>query len=146
MKYLKITALLLLTSFAYQTSSADTKLSFKERLTNIKDTAAQKMGAWFVFWGGQDYDAQKRRLNFYTWVEEKDWWMRHPKKWVTWIVTGKMPVKNPDRRITNEQYVDYYLVYKELRSGFPLTDKEIDDARAEAMELLDEYRRVKGVR
>ena len=114
---------------------------FKDRMVEMKDKAKEKIAAWLVYlpMGNESRDAQLKRLEVYKKFKERDWWLGHPKRWITYIVTGRMPVKNPDSRIRDTEYVHYYLIYKELDKGASLTDDEIEAARAEAMDLLEEF-------
>ncbi len=146
MKKLRIVALVCALGVMHCSVTAGDNQSIKDRFKDTKDKIVKKVSALFVLWSDDSYESQKKRLDFYEWFKGKDWWMHHPKKWMTWIATGSMPVKYPDNRITDEQYVKYYLVYKELCLGLPLTEQEKDDARVEAMELLTAYRSAKGIR
>ncbi len=146
MKKLRIVALVCALGAVHCSVTAGDNSSLKDRFKDTKDNIVKNVSALFVLWSDDSYESQKKRLDLYQWLEGKDWWMRHPKKWMTWIATGSMPVKYPDNRITDEQYVVYYLKYKELCMGLPLTEQEKDDARVEAIEFLTSYRSAKGIR
>lgn len=144
MKKLRLTLLICILGGMQCLESAETK-SLKGRFNTVKENVVKKMSALFVLWSDDTYEAQKKRLDVYDWFKQKDWWMRHPKKWMKWIVTGSMPVKYPDNRVTDDEYVNYYQKYKELCLNRSLTDEEKDEFCAEAMALLNEYRHAKGI-
>lgn len=146
MKKLTIVALVCAMSFMPHQAHAIEQNFIKERFDETKNALVKKMGAMFVLWGDSSLDSQKKRLEIYQWFEKNVFWMLHPKKWMRWIATGSMPVKYPDNRVTDEQYVKDYLIYKELLTGLPLTEDGKNAARIEAMELLTVYRQAKGIR
>lgn len=149
MKKLPIIALVCaLFSFMPDVSAlpANQTFSIQDRINETKNTLIKKISAIFILWGDESYESQKKRLDLYRWFEERDLWIRHPKKWMKWIVTGSMPVKHPDNRVTDEEYVQYYIAYKELVKEEALTEQEEDAVRIEAMELLNAYRAAKGVK
>ncbi len=122
---------------------------FKDRMIDFKDRAKEKIAAILVYLpvgeGDKSRDAQLKRLSMYKKLQEKNWWRPHPKRWIPYIVNGKVKQIGVDKHVRDEDYVACYVVYKELEKGQSLTEEEIDAARIEAMDVLEEYRRVKGI-
>lgn len=124
--------------------------AIKERLAHTKDTLIQRgkhvatqVSAFFMLWKGDTVQAQQKRAEFYEWLQEKNIWLLHPKKWIVWIITSRMPVKNPDGSIHDEVYAQHYITYKQLRTDHALTEQEKEQAMQEAMDLLQAYRKAK---
>ncbi len=151
MQYLKLVALLLASSLMHQ-SPANAQMTFKERFVHAKDQAVSKVSAWLVFWSGDSLEDQLKRLEYYTKLKEgkrsrrflKNWDM-YIKRWYVWIIDGKMPIKNPDGRITDQKFLDYVVSVEELIKGTPLTQEEKELACHLALEKLEEYRKAKGI-
>jgi hypothetical protein len=128
-------------------SPANIKAQFnktKETLTYQKDVMSKKMAAMLLFtkkkWKGDSAEARHNRVQVYQWLQSKDWWLAHPKRWMKWIATGELTVKDVDNRIRDEEYVAYYVIYKEICLARELTQEEKEQARNEAMELLAAYK------
>lgn len=124
--------------------------TIKERVVHTRDTLVQRgknivtqVSAFFMLWKGETPQAQQKRADFYEWLKEKNVWLLHPKKWIVWIITSRMPVKNPDGSINDESYVQYYIAYKQLRTDHTLTQQEKEQIAQEAMELLQAYKKAK---
>lgn len=125
-------------------------VAIKERLVHTKDTLVQRgkhiatqVSAFFMLWKGDTVQAQQKRAEFYEWIKAKNIWLLHPKKWIVWIVTSRMPVKNPDGSIHDETYAQHYITYKQLHADHELTEQEKEQAVQEAMDLLQAYRKAK---
>jgi len=148
MKNLRIAALVCAISFMHG-AVAQNHISLKDRAVAAKDDLVKRVTAVRVlakaFFGGEDVASQMERLNFYYKIEKLNLWTPNPKKWYTWISTGSMPAKHPDTRVHDAEYVEHYLVCKALMLGRPLTEQEKKVARTEAMEKLNDYRKVKHI-
>jgi hypothetical protein len=116
----------------------------KEEVKRIWGTAKDKLAAMLVFFGGDSREDQLKRLQ-YSKSKAFKFLFRHPKTQVVFIVTAKKPCKNPDGRISDAQYQEYYLLVKKLEKGEDLTYEEEVAARQEAMQLLFDYRQAKGL-
>lgn len=116
----------------------------KETFAHQKDVVSKKVAAMLLFmkkkWKGDSVEARRNRAQAYQWLQGKNWWLPHPKRWMKWIVTGERIVKEVDNRIRDEEYVSYYLIYKEICLERELTLDEQEQARKEAMELLSTYK------
>ncbi len=151
MQYLKLVALMLASSLMHQ-APAHAKMTLRERLVEAKDQAVSKVSAWMVFWSGTSREDQLKRLEYYTKLKDglrdrrflKNWDM-YIKRWYVWIVDGKMPIKNPDGRITDQKFLDYVVVVEELVKGAPLTQEEIECVCKQALEEVEDYRKAKGI-
>ena len=148
MHMIKVAALALATTLL-QAAPEETNapLTLGERVTQrfdqVKDKIKSILAPVLVLVSDDSLEAQLKRLKYAHRVD-------HPIRRVVWVMTGHMPVKNPDGRVTETEYVEYYVQYKTLikwdESEQELTDEEIIAAREEAFEELDEYRRIKGIR
>lgn len=133
-------------------SPANIKAQFnktKETFAQQKDVMSKKVAAMILFtkkkWKGDSVEARRNRAEIYQWLQSKNWWLSHPKRWMKWIVTGQRTIKYVDDRIRDEEYVDYYLIYKEICLERPLTQNEQEQARIEAMELLATYKAARNI-
>lgn len=152
MQYLKLATLLLATSVLHS-APEQTNMTLKERIVDVKDRTVSKLSAMLVLWSGASQEDQKKRLEYYTNLCEnkktrrvlKNWDM-YIKRWYPWIVEGKMPIKNPDGRISDQKLLDYVVIVEELKKGEPLTQEEREEVCRRALEEVERYREAKGIR
>lgn len=116
----------------------------KEKVKRVFGSAKEKMAAVMAMFGGDSLEDQLKRLE-YSKTKLGSFFLRHPKTQVVFVVTAKKPMKNPDGRISDAQYQEYYLLVKKLEKGEDLTYEEEVAARQEGMQLLYEYRHAKGL-
>ncbi|MEX0848879.1 MAG: hypothetical protein WD055_01485 [Candidatus Dependentiae bacterium] len=152
MQYLKL-ALLVLTSSLLHGAAPEKNVTIKDRVVNVKDQAVSKVSALLVLWSGTSKEDKLKRLDYYQKLLEglkdrrflKNWQM-YKKRWYAWIVDGKMPIKNPDGRISDEKFIQYAMVVHELIKGAPLTQDEREELCRQELEDIEQYRKAKGIR
>lgn len=150
MKNFKIIALVCAISCMHSTSTENNIINLNGRWNEAKDKVVKTVSAYLVMVNGdKTIEAQQRRLQIHQKLEDNriwQWWSHHPKSWITWVVTGSLPIKNVDNRIRDEEYVQHFLVYKSLLIGRALTDEEKISAVVEAMQLLNTYKSTRRIR
>ncbi len=121
----------------------------KETFAQQKDVMSKKVAAMLLFskkkWKGESQEVRRNRAEIYQWLQSKDWWLSHPKRWMKWIAKGELIVKDVDTRIRDEEYVSYYIIYKEICLERELTQEEQEQARSEAMEMLAAYKASRNI-
>jgi hypothetical protein len=116
----------------------------KEKVKRVWGTTKDKMAAVLAMFSGDSSEEQQVRLRFYL-KYLSNHLKHHPKRMIIWVLTGNMPVKNPDGRVSDAQYQEYYVLFKKLLKGEDLTYDEEVAARQEGMQRLYEYRHAKGL-
>jgi hypothetical protein len=153
MQYLKLALLVLSSSLLHGATTDKKDTTIKDRIVNVKDQAVSKVSALLVLWSGTSEEDQLKRLDYYQKLLDglkdrrflKNWQM-HKKRWYAWIVDGKMPIKNPDGRISDEKFIEYAMAVHELIKGAPLTQDEREELCRKELKDIEEYRKAKGIR
>jgi len=148
MHLMKVAALALATTLMQAApEERNEKLTLGERVTQTYDRAKDRiknaLAPILVLLSDDSKEAQLKRLQYAHRIA-------HPIRRVKWVLTGHMPVKNPDGRVSDAEYVEDYVHYKALikwnESEQELTDEEVIAAREEALEVLEAFRNAKGIR
>jgi predicted RNA-binding protein len=153
MRYLQLALLLLSTVVTEQQAQMKDGVTLRDRLGDAREKLVRKVSSWFVFWGGTTKEDQLKRLDYYLRLARNtqsrnylNKWQLYKKRWYVWIIDGRMPIKNPDGRVSDEIFNEYIVKVEELIRNRDLTQDEKEFMCYQVQQENERYRRAKHIR